>query len=711
MLLNIHYDLIAKELNVTREQVATTVHMLQDGATIPFISRYRKERTGNLNEVQIEQIKILSEKYEHLEKRRLSILESIEEQAKMTPELKSQIEKVFEINELEDLYLPYKIKRRTKATVAREKGLEPLAKMIMEQREEDINKIANAFVKESVKDINEAVSGARDIIAEWISEDKNARTRIRNRFERTGMVIGEVAKDKEDLATKYRDYYDFSQPMKNIPSHRLLALMRGANEGLLKFGIEIEEDEAIEDLEKMFVKNQNATAKEVKKAVKESYKRLILPSIENEFTNLAKEKADLEAIRIFAENLRQLLLSPPLGQKNVLALDPGFRTGCKVVCIDRQGNLKHNEAIYPHPPQNERKEAAAKILQLVESYHIEAIAIGNGTAGRETESFIQNIPFKNKIKVFVVDESGASIYSASELARKEFPDYDITVRGAVSIGRRLLDPLAELVKIDPKSVGVGQYQHDVDQSQLKNSLHRVVESCVNLVGVNPNTASAELLKYVSGLSDTMAQNIVDFRKKTGDFDSRNALKNVPRLGAKAFEQCAGFLRIPEAKYPLDNTAIHPELYPIVEKMAKSCKSTLEEFIKNEEIRKQIDLNLYITKDFGLVSLQEMMNELSKPNLDPRKEAKVIEFQEDLKTIDDLKVGMIVPGLVNNITNFGVFVDLGVKHSGFIHISQLANKFVKNPMEIVKLRQEIKVKIIGIEKERNRIQLSLKDVAE
>ncbi|MCB9017300.1 MAG: Tex family protein [Paludibacteraceae bacterium] len=703
----IYNAIIAKSLNIQERQVANTLKLLSEGSTIPFISRYRKEMTGELNEVQIQEIQEKSEKFTELEKRKDSILKSIEEQGKLTDELKKRIKESWNINEIEDIYLPYKPKRRTRAEIAREKGLEPLAKIIMRQQGNDTENAALHFVKGDIADVEEAIKGAKDIIAEWINENEAARDRVRRNFSYESEITSKVVKGKEKEAEKYRDYFETREPLKRCSSHRLLAMRRGESEGFLRVSISPDDDHSSERLYPLFVKGENAMAEVVKEAIDDSYKRLIKPSIETEFAASSKEKADEEAIRVFAENLRQLLLSPPLGQKRVLAIDPGYRTGCKVVCLDAQGNLLHNETIYPHPPQNDRTMAMKKIAKMVEAYNIEAISIGNGTAGRETEQFIQSIQFDRKVQVFVVSESGASIYSASPIAREEFPDYDVTVRGAVSIGRRLMDPLAELVKIDPKSIGVGQYQHDVDQSKLKKALDQTVINSVNLVGVNLNTASKHLLTYISGLGPQLAQNIVDYRAQNGAFSSRKQLKAVPRLGEKAYEQCAGFLRIPNSENPLDNTAVHPESYGIVEQMAKDSNTSVSELISNKEIKKQINLEKYKTEKIGLPTLRDIIEELDKPGRDHRETIKVFEFDPTIHTLDDLKIGMTLPGIVTNVTNFGAFVDVGIKENGLVHISELADKFISNPADVVSLHQHVEVRVIGVDKERKRVQLSMK----
>lgn len=705
--MNIISKLVASILNIKESQVERTLDLLDGGATIPFISRYRKEVTGNLDEVQITNIKEQSDKLNELVKRKETILKTIEEQGKLTDDLKKRIEDSWSSSEIEDIYLPYKPKRQTRAEIARKKGLEGLAKLIMAQQNIDVEEKALSFVKGDVADVKEAISGASDIIAEWISENEYARNSMRNLFQREAVITAKVVKGKEEEGDKYRDYFDFSERLSRCSSHRLLAIRRGESEGFLRVNIAPEEDLAIERLEKQFVKGDNEAGDYVYDAVKDAYKRLLKPSIETEFASAAKEKADEQAIHVFAENLRQLLLAPPLGQKRVLGVDPGYRTGCKLVCLDAQGSLLHNETIYPHPPQNEYTKAASKVSKLVTTYNIDAIAIGNGTASRETEKFIANIRYEKEVKVFVVSENGASIYSASKIARDEFPDYDVTVRGAVSIGRRLMDPLAELVKIDPKSIGVGQYQHDVDQSKLKKSLDYVVESCVNQVGVNVNTASQHLLTYVSGLGATLAQNIVNYRTENGPFSSRKELKKVPRMGEKAFEQSAGFLRIDNAENPLDNSAVHPESYHVVEQMAKDLKCTVKELIENKELKKGLDLNKYITDSIGLPTLTDIIEELDKPGRDPRKGIKVFQFDQNIKTIDDLREGMILPGIVTNITNFGCFVDVGIKENGLVHISELADKFVSDPNEVVSLHQHVEVKVLSVDMARKRVALTMK----
>ncbi|HAN00687.1 MAG TPA: RNA-binding transcriptional accessory protein [Marinilabiliales bacterium] len=700
---------IARILQISTVQVKAVVSLITEGATVPFISRYRKERTGGLDEVAVHEIGQWYKKFDELEKRKTTVLETIAEQGKLTDELKRKIENTFDPVELEDIYLPYKPKRRTKATVAKELGLEPLAQLIMKQQSGDVETWAAKFLTGQVDSVEMALQGARDIIAEWISENQQARQKIRNMFNREAFITSKVIKGKEEEGIKFSDYFEFSELLKKCPSHRMLAIRRGEAEGFLKVVVDTDVD-CDEVLENQFVKGYTHSSEQIRIAIKDSYKRLIQPSMENEFKKLFKEKADEEAIQVFARNLRQLLLASPLGQKRILAIDPGFRTGCKIVCLNEQGDLLHNEAIYPHPPQNEKVLASKKIQSLVNSYKIDAVAIGNGTASRETESFIKTVRFEKDIQVFMVNESGASIYSASALAREEFPQYDVTVRGAVSIGRRLMDPLAELVKLDPKSIGVGQYQHDVDQGRLKENLDFVVESCVNTVGVNVNTASMHLLAYVSGLGPKLAQNIVDYRKENGSFGSRIEIKKVPRMGEKAFEQCAGFLRIPGAKNPLDNSAVHPESYTIVDKMAKDLGCAVTDLIKEKELRQKMKLENYITKEVGLPTLQDIFKELEKPGRDPRTQIKVFEFAEGIHNINDLQLGMVLPGIVTNITNFGAFVDIGVHQDGLVHISQMADKYISNPSEVVALHQHVKVKVVEIDATRKRIQLSMKGLS-
>lgn len=703
-------QMIAAELKLPAHRIANTLKLLQGGATIPFISRYRKEATGGLDEVQIGDTQTRYEKLCELSKRKETVLSTIEEQGKLAPELKARISACWNATELEDIYLPFKPKRKTRAEAARAKGLEPLALLLMMQKENNLAAKVRNFVKGEVKDEEDALKGARDILAEQISEDERSRNLMRNQFQRQALIQSKVVKGKEaeEASAKYRDYFDFCEPLKKCSSHRLLALRRGESEGVLKVNIFPEdEDMCNERLQRLFVRANNECAHQVEEALTDAYKRLLKPAIETEFAALSKEKADEEAIRVFAENLRQLLLAPPLGQKRVMGIDPGFRTGCKVVCLDAQGTLLHNEAIYPHPPKSEYAQAARKIVKLVEQYKIEAIAIGNGTASRETEQFVTSQRYDREVQVFVVSEDGASIYSASKTAREEFPDYDVTVRGAVSIGRRLMDPLAELVKINAKSIGVGQYQHDVDQTKLKASLDQTVESCVNLVGVNVNTASKHLLTYVSGLGPTLAQNIVDYRTENGPFESRRQLLKVPRMGAKAYEQCAGFLRIPQAKNPLDNSAVHPESYPIVEQMAKDLNCTVADLIKDKELRSKIDLKKYVTDTVGLPTLTDILQELDKPGRDPRQKIQVFEFDKNVRTLDDLQEGMELPGIVTNITNFGCFVDIGIKENGLVHVSQLADRFVSNPADVVRIHQHVRVKVMSIDHERKRIQLTMK----
>lgn len=696
-------------MNLPSRQVENTLKLLDEGATIPFISRYRKELTGSLDEVRIAEIKQQSTRLMELDKRRLAIIKSIDEQGKLTNGIRDLIDSAENITELEDIYLPYKQKRKTRASVAREKGLEPLAEIIMRQADQDIEKTAGRFVGNEVADTEDALQGARDIVAEWINEDKLARDRIRILFEREAVIFSRLIKKKEAEGAKYTDYFDFEEKLGRCPSHRLLAIRRGEDEGILRVGIEPDGDKAIEVLNRIFLKGKGSVARQMELAIKDCYKRLLGPAIETEFRTSSKEKADKEAISVFAENLRQLLLAPPLGQKRILAIDPGYRSGCKVVCIDAEGNLLHNETIYPHPPQKEDKMASKKLVSLVNQYKIEAISIGNGTASRETEHFIKKVAFDRKVQVFMVNESGASIYSASKIARDEFPGYDVTVRGAVSIGRRLSDPLAELVKIEPKSIGVGQYQHDVDQNKLQESLDQVVESCVNLVGVNLNTASMHLLTYVSGLGPQLAGNIVNYRKENGAFRSRTELKKVPRLGEKAFEQCAGFLRIPGAGNPLDNSAVHPESYQIVSQMAEDMGAEIDDLIKKDELRKKVELKRYITDNTGLPTLTDIIEELAKPGRDPRAGIQMFEFSKDVFRMEDLRPGMILPGIVTNITNFGAFVDVGVKQDGLVHISQLADRFISNPNDIVSLNQAVKVKVLEVDIPRKRIQLTMKDI--
>ena len=720
--IKIFTQLIASELHLSEHAVENTLKLLDEGCTIPFISRYRKERTGGLDEVQITAISDRAERLTEIQKRKETILKTIGELGKLTPELEKRIEDCWALTTLEDIYLPYKPKRRTRAQVAREQGLEPLATLLMMQREQSPERAAQRFVKGDVKDVATALKGAQDIIAEQVSEDERSRNQVRAAFRREAFIVSKVVKAKKDTdeAQKYSDYFDWEEPLKRCSSHRLLAMRRGADEGILRLSLTIDDDEAVSRLQRNYVRGNGACQRLVSEAVEDGYKRLLQPSIETEFSNLSKERADEEAIKVFAENLRQLLLSAPLGQKRVMGVDPGFRTGCKVVCLDAQGNLLHHEAIFPHPPVNHRMQASMHVQQMMKDYHIEAIAIGNGTASRETKEFITEVvaeagrqrePANTQAaalpKVFVVSEDGASVYSASKVARDEFPNEDVTVRGAVSIGRRLMDPLAELVKIDPKSIGVGQYQHDVDQSKLKHSLDQTVESCVNLVGVNLNTASQHLLTYVSGLGPVLAQNIVDYRKENGAFTSRAQLKKVPRLGPAAFQQCAGFLRIPNAKNPLDNSAVHPESYHVVELMAKDQHCTVSELIGNKTIREQIDIRKYVTTETGLPTLTDIMKELEKPGRDPREQIEEFEFDPSVQAIEDLHEGMELPGIVTNITNFGAFVDIGVHQDGLVHVSQLADRYVSDPTQVVHLHQHVRVRVVGVDLRRQRISLSMK----
>ncbi|MEM6317611.1 MAG: Tex family protein [Bacteroidota bacterium] len=701
--------LITKALHLSKRSVENTVQLLDEGATIPFISRYRKEMTGSLDEVAVAEIKKELDKFRELEKRKATILKAIADQGKLTDSLKKRIEDTYDSTALEDLYLPYKKKRKTKASVAREKGLESLAQTIFQQNNHNVESLASSFLTDEVPDIDAALEGSRDIIAEWINEDEKARNSVRFSFEKTATIKSKVARGRDVEGAKYKDYFKFEEPLKRCPSHRILAIRRGEEEGFLRVSISPDEEQTLYRLERHFLQGYGAATEQVKMAMEDSYKRLLSPSIETEFRNKAKELADAEAIKVFAENLKQLLLAAPLGQRRILAIDPGFRTGCKVVCLDESGNLLHHTAIYPHPPQSDKIGAIHQVKDLVYQFGIQAIAIGNGTAGRETHAMVNSINFDQPVEVFMVNESGASIYSASAIAREEFPDKDVTVRGAVSIGRRLMDPLAELVKIDAKSIGVGQYQHDVHQGMLKESLDRVVESCVNSVGINLNTASKHLLTYVSGLGPTLAGNIVDFRKENGSFSNRKQLKKVARMGEKAFEQCAGFLRIRQGKNPLDNTAVHPESYSIVEQMAKDLGITVQQLVNDKELQKSLNLKQYVTDTIGLPTLRDIVKELEKPGLDPRGNAKAFEFAKSVKSIEDLSIGMILPGLVTNVTNFGAFVDIGVKQDGLIHISELANKFVKNPADVVKLQQQVQVKVVDIDVARKRIQLSMKQV--
>lgn len=698
--------LVAKRLGLHEWQVENTVKLMDGGATIPFISRYRKEMTGSLDEVKLMHIKEEYERLKELDARRVSIIKSIEEQEKMTPELRQKIEAALTLAEIEDIYLPFRPKRRTRATIAKEKGLEPLARLIFEQRESDPGSKAEQFLNDDVTTVDDALAGASDIIAEWISEDEKVRKKLRYVFDKEAVIFSKVIKGKESEGIKYSDYYDWSEPLKKCPSHRLLAMRRGEEEGFLRLSVEPDQKDAIDSIESLLIRGHNRSSEIVADAVNDSWKRLLSSSMETEFRNLSKEKADDEAITVFTDNLRQLLLASPLGEKNVLAIDPGFRTGCKVVCLDGQGNLLHNETIYPHPPQNETAMSIKKILSLVNAYKTEAIAIGNGTASRETEEFIKWVKFEKEIQVFVVSEAGASIYSASKVAREEFPDYDVTVRGAVSIGRRLMDPLAELVKLDPKSIGVGQYQHDVDQQKLQKSLDEVVMSCVNAVGVEANTASKHLLTYVSGLGPQLAQNIVDYRAENGPFRSRKEFMKVKRMGAKAYEQCAGFLRIRNAENPLDSSAVHPESYGVVEKMSKDIGCDLKDLITCEEKRKSLRLEKYVSESVGLPTLKDILDELAKPGRDPRSKIKEFSFA-DIHTIEDLIPEMIVPGIVTNVTKFGAFVDIGIKQDGLVHISNLSDSYVQDPSKVIKLNQHVMVKVLAVDIERRRIQLSMK----
>lgn len=701
--------LIAKELNIGRHQVDAVIKLIETGATIPFMARYRKEVTGGLDEVQLIAIRDRHHQLEQLEKRRQAILESLQERGLLTETLRERVEVATTMTELEDIYLPYRPKRRTRATIAKEKGLEPLAMLIFEQKNINPEVVAAEYVhsEKGVNSVEEALDGARDIMAEWINENADARNRIRILFTRKAEIRCKVIKGKEKEGEKFRDYFDWAEPLSKVPSHRLLAIRRGENEGFLSMSIEPEEEEALQILEKHFLKSRNEAAAEVQKAIKDCYKRLLSASIETEIRVFSKEKADQEAISVFADNVRQLLMAAPLGQKRVMAIDPGFRTGCKVVCLNEQGKLLKDDVIYPHPPKEDRLNAVNKILLLVNQFKIETIAIGNGTAGKETETFLKSIPDLKSILIVQVNESGASIYSASEVAREEFPDYDVTVRGAVSIGRRLMDPLAELVKLEPKSIGVGQYQHDVDQSLLKQSLDDTVVYCVNAVGVEVNTASKQLLTYVSGLGPVLAGNIIRYRNENGPFKSRNEFKKVARLGEKAFEQSAGFLRIREAENPLDSSSVHPESYPIVEKMAKDLGVTLRQLIEDKALQKTIVLNKYISPTIGLPTLTDILNELAKPGRDPREKFEAFSFTEGINAVEDLREGMVLNGIVTNITDFGAFVDIGVHQDGMVHLSQIANRYVKHPSEVVKIHQKVRVTVISIDIPRKRIGLSMK----
>jgi uncharacterized protein len=701
--------LISKSLGISEKQVASTLALLGEGCTIPFISRYRKEATGALDEVQVASISDALERLTEIEKRKQTILSTIEGQGKLSDELRKRIEGSWDATELEDIYMPFKPKRKTRAEVARQKGLEPLAQFLLMQTNGDVQQKARQFVGKDrgVNDVDEALKGAMDIIAETVSEDERARNTVRNNFRHDAVISSKLVKGKEEEGQKYRDYFDFSERLSRCASHRLLAMRRGEAEGVLRVGISGDDALCMERLERQFVRGRSQSSAYVSDAVADSFKRLLKPSIETEFANSSKELADQEAIRIFVRNLEQLLMSAPLGQKRVLAIDPGFRTGCKVVCLDAEGNLLHNEAIYPHPPKSERTQAGNKIWTLVKQYKIEAISIGNGTASRETESFVKGLGLPQSVQVFVVSEDGASIYSASKVAREEFPDYDVTVRGAVSIGRRLMDPLAELVKIDPNSIGVGQYQKDVNQAELKKSLDQTVVSCVNKVGVNVNTASKHLLTYISGLGPAIAQNIVDYRAANGAFMSRRELLKVPKLGPKAFEQSAGFLRITGGKQPLDNSAVHPESYHIVERMAKDQGCTVAMLMSDKSLRQNIDIRKYVTENVGLPTLEDIMSELDKPGRDPRQQLKAFEFSHEVKELKDVREGMVLPGIVTNITNFGCFVDVGVHTKGLVHISELADRFVKDPTEVVSLHQQVEVRVIGVDLGRERLQLSMK----
>ena len=698
---------VANDLQLSLDNVRNTISLLEDGATIPFVSRYRKERTGGLDEVQIEQIAKAYSTYQDIDKRKETILNSLVEQDKLTEALKDRIHACWQMTELEDIYLPYKPKRQTRAELARQKGLEPLAKLIMSQHHDDIDKKALSYLNDKVESPEDAIKGAKDIIAEWVSENEKARREVRFHFRKTAVLTSTVIKGKELEALNYKDYFEFSKPLKYCSSHQYLAITRGEREGLLRVDISPREEACIENLNRFFVKGNQRSSQLVKESINDAYKRLIKPSVETEFAAMTKERADEEAIRIFTGNLKQLLLAPPLGQKRVLGLDPGFRTGCKLVCLDTQGKLLHNETIYPHAPEHDVQGASRKVSQLVEAYDIQAIAIGNGTASRETESFVTNLRFDRPVQVFVVSENGASIYSASKVAREEFPAYDVTVRGAVSIARRLMDPLAELVKIEPKSIGVGQYQHDVDPGKLKQSLDQTVVNCVNQVGVNLNTASKYLLMYVSGLNTAMAQNIVDYRDANGPFSSREALLSVPRIGPKTFEQAAGFLRIPDADNPLDNSAVHPERYALVAKMAADLGCAVSDLMADKALRERINADTYVSGDVGKPTLNDILQELDKPGRDPRKAIEVFEFDKNIHKLEDLKEGMTLNGIVTNITAFGCFVDIGIKENGLVHLSEMADRYIKDPYEVVSIHQHVKVKVLGIDQRRRRIQLSLK----
>ncbi len=703
---DIFWEEVAKLTALPQHSVKNTLQLLAEGATIPFIARYRKERTGSLDEVDIALIQKTLKKLEELADRKETVLKSIEEQGKLTPELEQKIRKCTDLLELEDLYLPYKKKKKTRADVAKDAGLEPLAKLIMQQRDRDLHHEAQRYVCDGFADTAAVLKGASDIIAEWMNEDQSLRERFRERFRKFGVLSSKVVGTKKEAATQYSDYFEFSEPLFKCPSHRFLALARGEQEGFLRLSMDVDEEKALELIYRKFIKGNGSEADLLGDAAKDAWKRLISPSIESQIWQEFKEKADEEAIRVFAVNLQQLLLAAPLGEKNVLALDPGFRTGCKLVCLNKQGKLLLNDTIYPHPPQNQIQNAAFLLRKCIQDYDIDAVAIGDGTAARETESFVQSLGLPPHIQIYMVSESGASIYSASEIAREEFPDHDITVRGAVSIGRRLMDPLAELIKIDPKSIGVGQYQHDVNQAKLKESLELSVESCVNRVGINVNTASKELLTYVSGLGPAIARNIIEYRNEVGEFKEKKELREVPRLGDKAFEQCAGFLRIRTGKNPLDNTGVHPESYPVVQKMAKDAGVTVEQLIKNKTLRQSVTLEKYTTETIGLPTLKDIMAEMDKPGLDPRGEAKVFSFDPGIREIKDVKPGMVIPGIVTNLTRFGAFVNIGVKQDGMVHISQITDRFIQSPTDVLVLRQEVLVKVLEVDEQRKRINLSM-----
>ena len=704
--------IIAVSLSLSEKAVENTLQLLEEGCTIPFISRYRKEKTGNLDEVKIEQIAQANDKLKELAKRKETVLKTIDEQGKLTDALRKRIEDCWDATELEDIYLPFKPKRRTRAQIAREQGLEPLAQLLLLQRERNPEQAAHRFVNDKVKDVEAALAGAKDIIAETVSENEQSRHAIRGEFRRGAVITSKVVKTKKDTeeAQRFSDYFEFSEPLKRCTSHRLLAMRRGEASGILRVSISADDEVCTDKLKRYYVHGTGACQTLVAEAVDDAFKRLLKPSIETEFAALSKQKADEEAILVFADNLRQLLLAAPLGQKRVMAVDPGFANGCKTACLDAQGNLIHHEIVFPHPPRNRQAEATASILRMVKQYQVEAMAVGNGTASRETSDWLHSISFPHPVDIYVVSEDGASIYSASKIAREEFPDEDVTVRGAVSIGRRLMDPLAELVKIDPKSIGVGQYQHDVDQTQLKKSLDSVVMSCVNSVGVNLNTASQHLLTYVSGLGPTLAKNIVEYRRDNGAFASRAQLKKVPRLGPSAFEQCAGFLRIPGAKNPLDNSAVHPERYALVENMAKDQGVTVRQLVEDKALQKKVDIKRYVSAEVGMPTLTDIMAELDKPGLDPRGEVEKFEFDASIKTMEDLQVGMVVPGIVTNITKFGAFVDIGVHQDGLVHVSQLANRYVSDPSEVVKLHEHVMVRVTEVDLKRKRIALSMKHLS-